>query len=252
MLNEQNIEALKNRLLSLGFPDGLERGLRAHICLQQEAFTLQYRRQREGDVLHVALHVQRGGETPGYSCPYYEAILRKGVKVPALLLQGVDTGALEARMQAVNWHQALPPPFPEEADSAPYPGSWQREEAIEGIITDLRTLEQTAEGAAIAHQLQWKFWADTPLESLIPEVSHQKSSWEVSQRFYFFDGEEGITLDEAFRFLSHRWREKRWNAQKKRAGHHPSLAPAEESNAEEASGKGRSKKRAGKGSKAKR
>ena len=59
MLNEKNIEHLKNRLLSLGFPGGLEGGLRAQICFQQDCFTLHYYGLREGNVLNVSLQFQR-------------------------------------------------------------------------------------------------------------------------------------------------------------------------------------------------
>lgn len=217
MLNEKNIVALKSRLLSLGFPDGLERGLRAHICLQLEAFTLQYRRHREGDVVSVSLHFQREADTPDYQCRYYDACLRKRVDIPALLLQGVDTEDLVQRMQAVDWQVPLPVAYLEDTAGALAPSSWHREEAIEGIMTDLRRLEGSTEGAALALQLKWKFWAGTPLEGFMAGVSAVRSSGEVSQRFYFFDGEEGITLEEACRFLAHRWREKKWQEQKKQS-----------------------------------
>jgi hypothetical protein len=72
----------------------------------------------------------------------------------------------------------------------------------------------------------------------------------VSQRFYFFEGEEGITLDEAYRFLCHRWREKQWNAQKKGAIPAKAATPTEESGTG-IRGKLLSKKRLGKGSKLK-
>lgn len=56
---------------------------------------------------------------------------------------------------------------------------------------------------------------DTPLESYISNIGAQKNLYEISQRFYFFEGEDQITLDEAYRFLCHRWREKQLNVRKK-------------------------------------
>lgn len=42
-----------------------------------------------------------------------------------------------------------------------------------------------------------------------------RNQYEISQRFYFFQEEEQIGLDEAYQFLLHRWREKQLNAKKK-------------------------------------
>ena len=38
---------------------------------------------------------------------------------------------------------------------------------------------------------------------------------EVSQRFYFFEGQIGISVDEAYRFLQNRWLEKQMQTKKK-------------------------------------
>jgi hypothetical protein len=127
MLNEKNIEALKNKLFSLGFPGSLEAGLRAQICFQQEAFTLQYRRQKEGYVLNVFLQFQRAAESQDYSCLYYDACLRKPVEVPALLLNGVDTEELKKRMKEVDWHYILPTKFSDEIGNSLPDSIWGRE-----------------------------------------------------------------------------------------------------------------------------
>ena len=39
----------------------------------------------------------------------------------------------------------------------------------------------------------------------------------MSQRFYFFDGQIGISIDEAYRFLQNRWLEKQMQAKKKQS-----------------------------------
>lgn len=213
MKNEKNIEALKSQLLPLGFPAGLERGLRAHMCLGQEQFTLYYRCLRQGDVLNVSLPFQKAVEGPDYHCPYYEARLRKQVDIPALQLGDVDTADLEARLSAVDWLDTLPSRFTDETPGDPAGG--QRAETIESIVTDLDKLGATEQGAAMAQLLKIKYWSDTPLEGLIQSPGGQKSRMETGQRFYFFEGEKGITLEEAYRFLCHRWRERQWQAQRK-------------------------------------
>lgn len=250
MLSEKNIEELKSRLLALGFPERLEAGLRAHICFGQDSFTLHYRSLREGDVLNVSLQFQKVAEGPGYSCLFYDACLRRQVEITPALIGEVDTADLEARMKQVDWESALPSRFTDdncENTSAP---SWERKAAIEGILTDLGRLGETPEGLALAHRLKMKFWVDSPLEGLIPNLAAQKSTLEISQRFYFFEGEAGITLDEAYRFLCHRWREKQWNAQKRGAAPADTATPVG-ANGKGAGGKLLPKKRPGKGSKLK-
>ncbi len=207
MLNENNIAVLKTQLLSLGFLSGLEHELRATICLQPEQFDVAYRQMKEGDTMNISLHFQQTSNEEGYGCGYYDACLRKKIEIPVVNLNEVNAKALEERMSKVKWEGAK---TRTESDS-----SWAREEAIESIITDLRKLALTTEGLVLADRLKMKFWADTGLESHISNLNAQKSQFEISQRFYFFDGEDQITLDEAYRFLCHRWREKQLNARKK-------------------------------------
>ncbi len=57
----------------------------------------------------------------------------------------------------------------------------------------------------------YKFWRDSPLQSLIPVLSFLKSKHELSQRFYVIDG-NGITASEAYRFLNNRWMERKMYA----------------------------------------
>ena len=39
----------------------------------------------------------------------------------------------------------------------------------------------------------------------------------LSQRFYFFEAQTGISVDEAYRFLQNRWLEKQMQAKKKQS-----------------------------------
>ncbi|MBC7507604.1 MAG: hypothetical protein H7320_02475, partial [Ferruginibacter sp.] len=48
-------------------------------------------------------------------------------------------------------------------------------------------------------------------------ISPLKNKSEVSQRFYFFEGQRGISVDEAYRFLQNRWLEKQMQAKKKQS-----------------------------------
>ena len=93
--------------------------------------------------------------------------------------------------------------------------TWSEEEKIENIVTDLHDLESLEEGKEIANRLKVKHWCDTPIEEMISNLSSLRSKFEISQRFYFFDGQSGISVEEAHRFLHNRWMEKQLQARKK-------------------------------------
>jgi hypothetical protein len=217
MRNEKNIEALKSKLLSLGLPGGLEGGLRAQTCLGLEGFALHYRQQREGDTIQITLHFQKDPESMDYQCSFYDARLRRRIEIPPVQVGEVDASQLEQRMRRVNWQEIYAQKFLDDASLAASL-TLEQEEAIEAVISDLDRLARSEEGATLATRLKLKFWADTALEGLIPNAGSQKNGLEITQRIYFFDNEEGITLDEAYRFLCHRWREKQCSAQRKNPG----------------------------------
>jgi hypothetical protein len=46
-------------------------------------------------------------------------------------------------------------------------------------------------------------------------ISPLKNKSEVSQQFYIFEGQTGISVDEAYRFLQNRWLEKQMQVKQK-------------------------------------
>jgi hypothetical protein len=211
-MNEKNIESLKVQLTSLGLHPDVEYQLRANICLEPHNFQVPYRQIKEADTMNSIFYIEQNEN--GYYCRYYEACLRKKISVPLILLNEVDLNDLHERMNVVDW-DIRPSDISKDKIQKEKVVAWEREEAIAGIVADLKKLSETAEGLQLADRLRLKFWADTPLVSLIPNLNVLRNHYEISQRFYFFDGEEQITLDEAYRFLSHRWRERQLNAKKK-------------------------------------
>ena len=93
--------------------------------------------------------------------------------------------------------------------------SWEKEQKIEAVIEDLNELEKTEDGRIISVGLKLKYWAGAPYQELIGSISPIKSKSEVTQRFYFFQGQTGISVDEAYRFLQNRWLEKQMLAKRK-------------------------------------
>ena len=93
--------------------------------------------------------------------------------------------------------------------------SWEKELKIEAVIEAFTDLEKSEEGKAIAVGLKLKYWAGIPYQELFGNIGPLKNKSEVSQRFFFFDGQAGISIDEAYRFLQNRWLEKQMQAKRK-------------------------------------
>lgn len=95
--------------------------------------------------------------------------------------------------------------------------SWEKEQKVEFIIDGLAELEKSEDGKAISIGLKLKYWIGIPYQELFGNISPLKNKSEVSQRFYFFDGQAGISVEEAYRFLQNRWLEKQMQAKKKQS-----------------------------------
>lgn len=208
MLNEKNIQEILEQLLALGVGPEIEYHLRANICLQPDHFQLRSRQLNEGDIINCIFYFER--EDNQYNCRYYELCVRKNILITDDHLYEVDVKDLQERMIVINWDS-----FFMNSRTNLQEETWEKEEVIEGIVTDLKKLSSTPEGYFISERLKVKFWIDTPLESYIPNINSLRNQYEISQRFYFFEGESQISLGEAYRFLCHRWREKQLNAKKK-------------------------------------
>ncbi|MDE3181930.1 MAG: hypothetical protein KGM16_00815 [Bacteroidota bacterium] len=142
-----------------------------------------------------------------YTCSYYEVSLLPSIEISSLTIQSVNLRELYQRMAAIEWESRgkLEAAFnPEDEDT------WEREKVIEGIVTDLSKLSIADEGKYFADYLKLKFWQDREGPSPGGKVN-LRSKFEVSQRFYFFDG-RGISIDEAYRFLQNRLLEKKMHS----------------------------------------
>jgi len=196
-MNEKNIEMLKARLKTLGFSDNADSLLRCHTCFAPEEFDIRFEKQAGADHCSYLVHFIRG-EKGSYDCVYYLATLRKPVEMPATLKQ------YETAMGSINWREI-----------AAIREGW----VTEGVSPDNAARAGEVLGAMTsspeAESLKYAHWAGTTLESLLPNLSQLKMTYEISQRFYFTEEQEPISADEAVRFLQSRWLEKRTLVQQK-------------------------------------
>ncbi len=184
MLNEKNITALKALAQSLGFEDGLESDLRKVVCFAPASFEVSKRLARGKDVCSATIYFEKNKTE--YACLYYDVTMRKDIVL-------LDSDLLFA-MQKIDW--LLPEKYCKEIDA---------------VMDELNKLTDQV----LANKLKIKFWIDTPAEIYIPGLNVLRNQFEITQRFYFFENEQPITLDEAIRFLTIRWLEKQQAAKKK-------------------------------------
>ncbi len=202
-MNIEQIQSLSESLIRFGFSPAVENQLVYHACLRQKEFTIRERRAFGTDIVSYSIVCKTKDSGSGLVCAYYDASLRKEIRVERVNLNGVNVGKVEEKMRGVNWQQM--------SRFESYPKlsfedktTWDNLMTAESAICDLEALSVTAEGKEIADSLRYLYWADLPLEFHIPNLLFLKNRLELSQRFYVL-GQDGITADEAFRFLNNRW-----------------------------------------------
>src|SRR6266542_2725646 len=176
-MNIQNIRTLSDSLQALGF--AIASQLLKNISFKPSNFTIHQRMVKGSDVMNFHLAFEKNGDGNSYSPIYYDAVFRKEIEILNVSINGIEVKKLD------------------------------------NIVTDLQALESVEEGREIVDRLKMKFWYDSPGQEMIGNLSSLKSKFEISQRFYFFEGQNGISVEEAYRFLHNRWMEKQLQAKKK-------------------------------------
>lgn len=212
-MNIQNIAALGEQLQSLGF-ENAGSALLKRICFMPDNFILSQRMEKGKDYLNFHLFFEKYSQQNAYVLMYYDAILQKETALIDLTINGINTAALEERMTEIDWKSAFDFDIKKQW-SLEVKTSWENEQKIESVIEDLRELEKLEDGREVAVGLKLKYWAGTPYHELFGSISPLKSKTEVSQRFYLFEGQAGISVEEAYRFLQNKWLEKQMQAKSK-------------------------------------
>jgi hypothetical protein len=212
-MNIQNIAALGEQLQSLGF-ENAGSALLKRICFMPDNFILSQRMEKGKDHLNFHLFFEKHSQQNAYVLMYYDAILQKETALIELTINGINTAVLEERMTEIDWKSAFDFDIKKQWNLE-VKTSWENEQKIESVIEDLRELEKLEEGREVAVGLKLKYLAGNPYHELVGNISPLKSKTEVSQRFYLFEGQAGISVDEAYRYLQNRWLEKQMQAKRK-------------------------------------
>lgn len=233
-MNTQNIQSLTEQLTKLGFENSGYL-LAKKSCFKLRHFLLDLKIKKGKDRLFFQLFFEKESSVNGYVLKYYDAVFQKEIAIADLTIHGIHTITLEKSMQVIDWKKAFDFTTVRQGDPEENE-DWEIEEKIELVMEGLAELERSAEGKLLADSLKWKYWADSSYQGLVGTISPLKDNAAISQRFYFQEGETGISVDEAWRFLQNRWLEKLLQAKKKQSGTEASTETGDERKA--ASGKG--------------
>lgn len=211
-MNVKQLTATAEALQNLGFDEIIKSKLAKRAVLKTSSFIIQHRVIRGNDVIKFELYFEKEAEADVYTCMYYDAILRKELKIEEIRVNEVDIQWLEQRMFETEWASLY---LDDSSSIADKDFDWQEFERVESIIEDLRFLSETEEGRRVAEYLKFKFWCDTPMQDYIANINSIKNKLEISQRFYMVDSQPVISVEECYRFLCNRWLEKQMVLKKK-------------------------------------
>lgn len=201
-MNER-LEPLIKNLASLGFGEHAIQLLRLYHCLQLCHFTIRTGITKGGDRLNLHLYFEQNENS--FALLYYDAILRKEINLPQQVVSQGEVMQLVRNMEAINWKDL----FAEDNIL-----SSQQEETVYAIMGSLKTLDADPGTKELASATRVRYWADTALQEIF-SLSALKTRFEIAQRFYFFEDQPSIGVEEAYLFLNNRWMEKQLHAKSK-------------------------------------
>jgi hypothetical protein len=212
-MNVQNITALSKKLDELGFSD-LTYPLVKRICFRPDNFWINHKIVKEDGQIEVKLFFEYSAKDELYYLLYYDGVFKKELSIAETFVNGINPLDLDKLMFAIDWVKAFDLDEKKELNINDKI-SLEKEQKIEDIMTLLTSLEDSYEGKAIAAILKQRHWSGTAHHELFRNISGLKTKGEVSQRFFLFNGQQGISADDAYRFLQNKWLEKQILAKSK-------------------------------------
>ena len=212
-MNIQNIVSLAAQLTETGFEE-MSSLLLKRICFKPENFTISSIVVKGKEQMICELYFEKDKNTSDYVFKFYDAILQKETPVLQKEINDIDSGGLEKQMKEINWKAAFDLDIKKQW-SQENKHSWENEAAIESIVESLLKLEANEEGKVLANGLRQKYWSDISAATAIVNFNNGKNKPGISQRFYFFEGQSIISIDEAYRFLQNKWLEKQMQIKRK-------------------------------------
>ena len=212
-MNIENISALMGQLQSLGF-ENAGYSLLKRISFKPDNFILSQKIEKAKDKLSFQLFFEKDIKYDIYVLLYYDAILQKETPLIDAAINGINITNLEKSMIEIDWKNAFDFVTKKQLNLEDKT-SWEKEQKVESVIEGLYELEKSENGKVVSVGLKLKYWAGISYQESFGNISPLKNKSEVSQRFYFFEAQTGISVDEAYRFLQNRSMEKQMQAKRK-------------------------------------
>lgn len=201
-MNIDNVAALAAQLQQLGFGD-MGNILLKRICFKPDSFSISKLLEKGEDKLQLELFFEK--QKGEYFLKCYDIAIQQKASSQLQEIDGIHIASVENKMAVIDWKLAFDL---NEQKSWNAKGDFFTEEAIESIVTTLAKLEASEEGKTVTASLKSKYWNGTNYYELYGIITAPKMKTEISQRFFLFEGQPGISLDEAYRFLQNRRMEK--------------------------------------------
>jgi hypothetical protein len=212
-MNIENIAALGDQLQAMGFADA-GNSLVKRICLMPQNFVIKQTIEKGNDQISFQLFFERSDKQGVYTLAYYDASFQREASFGATTINGIGIADLEKQMAGIDWKKVFD--FAEKKRWTPNDRtSWENEQKVETIISSLAAMEMTEEGKSVSAILKTKYWTGAAYYEMFGNISQTKSKVEISQRFYCSEGQPGISVDEAYRFLQNRRLEKQLTAKRR-------------------------------------
>lgn len=232
-MNIQNITALAAQLKAIGF-DNMGYPLLKQICLAPTNFILTEKLSKVPENILFHFYFVKGESGEFYQLLHYDAVLQKEIVFGTINIEGVSVKGIDESMMQIDWKAVFDFSRQKSFDIEDK-SSYETEVKIHQVICLLNKIEGTDEGKAISLALKQKHWSGISNQDIMGPVINGRNKSEVSQRFYFSEGQSVISADEAYRFLLNRWMEKQMQLKKKQHDG-DGEAGIEESNSKSGSG----------------
>lgn len=199
---EKSVQQIMQVIGEAGFPGELEWAVQVHLCFSPSRFSIPFEQYRGTDRLRYQIWIAQSEQENTYVPLFYDACLIRPLDLKVDNDCAEMVVSLNQQMQLINWGGLL-----EKAREATV-GDLSELNTVQQVVARILELQASSEGAHYAHLLKMRYWGRTPFEAYTNCSNQVRSEYEVCQRFHFFEDGGGITLEEAYRFLLHRWREK--------------------------------------------
>lgn len=232
-MNIQNIATLASQLKTIGF-DNMGYAILKHICLAPANFSITEKLPKVPESISFIFYFEKEVRGQIYKLIYYDAILQQQLSFDNLNIEGLNMKGIDENMAQIDWKDvfdlAKRRPFNPDDKSG-----YENEIKVCRVIENLKQLETFEEGKSVSMALKQKHWSEIPYMDIMGAMVNGRGKSEISQRFYFSEGQPPISADEAYRFLLNRWLEKQMQL-KKRQQDNDEVMVAEEAGASSGSG----------------